>query len=70
MTKTIHSSWYHRNNVKFFTRVYPVINNALVIMGGDFCVVTDDALEKSHGTVHSEAKLSKSLQASFMLLGI
>lgn len=47
-----------------------MINNALVIMGGDFHVVTDDALEKSHGTVHSEAKLSKSLQASFMLLGI
>lgn len=39
-------------------------------MGGDFHVVTDDALEKSHGAVHSGAKLSKSLQTSFMLLGI
>lgn len=58
------------NKVKFFITVYPVTNNALVIMGGDFHAVTDDALEKSHGTVHSEAKLSKSLQTSFMLLGI
>lgn len=45
-------------------------NNALVIKGGDFHAVTDDALEKSHDNVHSRAKLSKSLQNSFMLLGI
>lgn len=45
-------------------------NNALIIKGGDFHVVTDDALEKSHGTVRSKAKLSKSLQNSFMLLGV
>lgn len=43
-------------------------NNALVIMGGDFHVVTDDALENSQ--VHSEAKLSKNLQTLFTLWGI
>lgn len=67
--KTIYSSWYHTNEVKFF-RVYPMTNNALIIKGGDFQVVTDDALEKSHGTARSKAKLSKSLQNSFMLLGV
>lgn len=44
--------------------------NALVIMGGEFHAVAVESLENSHGPMHSDAKQSKSLQTSFVLLGI